>query len=165
VSWVTKTRQRIRWLWDRARNERASPKQIGWAVGLGAFVGCTPPIGLHGWMAVGLATVLRLNRLFCFIGSRVGNWLMMPFIAIASIQTSHFIRTGTFMALSKDNVLDQGKTVILDWLLGTIPVGGLIGLLAGILAYYLAKRRKPAAPLEPSSESPPSGSPAPRQEG
>ena len=60
-------------LWERARREHSSPREIGLAVGVGAFVACTPLIGFHLWLALGFATLLKLNRLWAMIGSRLST--------------------------------------------------------------------------------------------
>ena len=168
---------KIKRLWTLARSERASPREIGWAVAIGAFAGCTPAVGFHGWLAVGLATLCRKNRLFAWLGARISNLVFLPFIALAEVQISHRLRTGTWVNIDRHHVLDQAPSLLLDWCLGTIPVGLAIGLVMGLLAYAVARlrdtrRRRAAAlaesvaaaavtPPTPSGLQPPSsGSPA-----
>jgi uncharacterized protein (DUF2062 family) len=150
--------RRFRVLWRVATTERATPRQVALAVGLGAFVGSTPVIGLHGWIAVGLATVLRLNRLYAFLGSRVSSPVVLPFIVIAEIELAHRVRCGEFIALTRSNVLEQAKGLLLDWCIGTIPVGLAVGALTGALGYLITRTRLRA--LRSTSECPPSSSPA-----
>jgi uncharacterized protein (DUF2062 family) len=147
AGWYAKMQQRTRTLWLAAKTERASPQQIGWAFGVGVFAGCTPAMLLHGWIALGLATLLKLNRLFCWIGSRVSNFMILPWIILAEIQLSHRIRTGEFLELTKDEAVKAGPTLLLDWCLGTIPVGGGLAVVLGFVAYGLAvaRARKRAA--------------------
>jgi uncharacterized protein (DUF2062 family) len=168
--------EKIKRLWSLANSERASPREIGWAVGMGAFVGCTPAVGIRPWLAIGLATLLRKNRLFAYLGSHTSNILFMPFIALAEVQLSHRARTGVWVDIDRDHILEQAPTLLLDWCLGTIPVGLILGLLLGLLAYALARhrdtRKRNAAPERaeepaevptptPSGAQPPSsGSPA-----
>jgi uncharacterized protein (DUF2062 family) len=153
-TWLSRIRQRIRWLWDRARNERASPKEIAWAVGVGVFAGCTPALGFHTWVAVGLATLFRVNRLFSFLGSRIANIVTLPFIALAEIQLAHRVRTGEFLALTPKDVLEQGRGLLLDWCLGTIPVGATLGAIAGVITWRIALRRARARSLQAQKEAP-----------
>jgi len=133
--------EKIRLLWKLAKSERATPREIGWAVAIGAFAGCTPAVGVHGPVAMGLATLARKNRLFAWLGSRISNMLMLPFIALAEVQISHRIRTGAFVDLTRENILDQAPHLLLDWCLGMFPVGGAFGLVMGLGAYALAHRR------------------------
>ena len=44
--------EKIKRLWKLAKSERASPREIGWAVAIGAFAGCTPAVGVHGRLAM-----------------------------------------------------------------------------------------------------------------
>jgi uncharacterized protein (DUF2062 family) len=135
--------QKIKALWLLAKNERAAPNEIFWAVFIGAFAGCTPAVGIHGAIAIGLATLFRKNRLFAWLGSRISNMVFLPFIAYAEVQVAHRIRRGTWveMTVDRDRALEQAGQLLLDWCLGTIPVGIVIGTLVGLLGYAWAKRR------------------------
>jgi uncharacterized protein len=172
--------EKLRLLWKLAKSERASPREIGWAVAIGAFAGCTPAVGFHGPLAMGLATLARKNRLFAWFGSRISNMVFLPFIALAEIQASHRVRTGAWLVVDRERILEQAPHMLLDWCLGLLPVGGVIALAMGLLAYVLARRRdrrrerqereqqvRPSAPAAatmprtPSELPPPSsGSPA-----
>ena len=133
--------ERLRALWILALNERATPREIGLAVGLGAAVGCTPLIGLHGWIAVGLATIFRLSRLWTFMGSRNANFITIPWIALAEVQLAHRVRTGEWAPLSVDTAVDHAKELLLDWCLGMIPIAIVVGGLLGSLAFAIARAR------------------------
>lgn len=133
--------EKLKLLWQLAKSERATPRQIGWAVAIGAFAGCTPAVGIHGPLAMGLATLARKNRLFAWLGSRVSNVVFLPFIALAEVQLAHRLRTGTFVDLTRENILAQAPHLLLDWCLGTFPVGAAMGLVTGLLAYTFARRR------------------------
>ena len=133
---------KLRQLWQLARTERATPRQIGWAVAVGVFVGCTPAVGFHGGLAVTCATFLRLNRLWAFIGSRTSAFFILPFITYAEVEVAHRLRTGAWITLDREHVLVQAKELLLDWFVGTLPVGGLLALLLGVLAYEVARRRQ-----------------------
>ncbi len=158
---------RLRTLWRLARSERAAPHQVALALGLGAFVGSTPAVGFHGWLAVGAATALRLNRFYAFLGSRVSSPVVLPFIVLAEIELAHRVRCGAYVALDRHHVLAQAKTLLLDWTLGALPVGLLVGLLTGALGFAIAKvrdarlRSKLLRDPRSTSECPRSDSPAP----
>lgn len=148
--------ERLKTLWKLAKSERASPREIGLAVALGAFAGCTPAVGLHGWLAIGLATLLKKNRLFCWLGSRVCNIVTLPFIVYAEVQVSHRARTGVWLDLTPQRALDEAGMLLLDWCLGTLPVGGALALLLGGGAWAFAssrqkKRRARSADDEPGA--------------
>jgi uncharacterized protein len=160
---------RARRLWDRARREHSTPREIAFAVSVGVFAGCMPFLGFRGGIAVGLATLLRLNRLWAFAGSRL---LILPLfvgIGFCEIESGHRLRTGAWAALSTADVAARGSELLTDWLIGTPAVGGGVAALAGIVTYAAARRwrwgvtpgtRGGSRPS--SSESPPSAPPTPR---
>ena len=168
--------QKILLLWQLAKSERAAPREIGWAVAIGAFVGCTPAVGLSPWIAVGLATLLKKNRLFCYLGSHTSNILVTPFITLAEIQLAHRVRTGAWIDLDRAHVIDQAPALLLDWCIGAVPVGLTVSAALGFAAYGIARRRDArraralaraneegaaATPPSPAELPPPSsGSPA-----
>ena len=144
---------RVRLLVRRAKNERATPREVGEAVFLGVFAGCSPAVGVHGPIALALATMLRRNRLYAFLGSRVSNVVILPFIVLAEVQASHVIRTGHLAALSRDRVLEEAPSLLLDWILGSVLVGFALGLVVGWVAYMWAKWRA-ARPRKVARELP-----------
>ncbi len=132
---------KLKLLWQLAKSERATPREIGWAVAIGAFAGCTPAVGVHGPVAMGLATLARKNRLFAWLGSRISNVFFLPFIILTEIQLAHRIRTGAFVDLAREDILAQAPHLLLDWCLGTFPVGAALGVVMGLGAYAFAHRR------------------------
>jgi uncharacterized protein (DUF2062 family) len=135
--------EKLKTLWMLAMNERASQNEIFWAVFIGAFAGCTPAVGFHGPLSLGLATLFKKNRLFAWLGSRISNMVFLPFIAYAEVQIAHRIRTGAWveMTVDRNRALEQAGQLLLDWCLGTIPVGIVIGALTGLLGLAWARRR------------------------
>ena len=114
---------------------------IGLAVAMGVFAGCTPALGFHGGLAVGLATLARLNRLWAFIGSRVSNFVIMPWIILGEVQLAHRVRTGNWLTITLEEAPDRAPELLLDWCLGTLPVGGGLAVIFGFVAYGLSRRR------------------------
>lgn len=154
--------RKIKRLWHLAKNERATPREIGWAVGLGVFIGCTPALGFHTVVVLAAASLFKLNRLFAWIGSRSSNALILPFIILLEIQVAHLLRTGSWATIDwrsirLDRAFEQLAPLLLDWFLGTIPVGGFLGAVFGLLAYRLARardrRRAAAAALQESEQT------------
>lgn len=147
-------------LWRAALLERATPAGIAGSVALGVFMGCTPFVGIHAGLALVAATVFRLNRLWAVVGSRISFLPLLTFIALAEIETSHRLRTGEWAPLTRASVLEHGHEWLLDWCLGSIPVGALFALVVGAVAYAVAARREVLRPRRPAPAPPPSsGSP------
>jgi len=160
--------EKIKLLWKLAKSERASPREIGWAVFIGAFAGCTPAVGVHGPLAMALATIFKKNRLFAWLGSRISNMVFLPFIALAEVQVAHRLRAGTWLDLDRQHALDRAGELLLDWCLGTIPVGFAIGGVMGLGAWGLAHRRDTrraratgSAPAPASASASASATPSP----
>jgi uncharacterized protein (DUF2062 family) len=151
---------RLRTLWEWAKREHASPREVGWSVAIGVFCGCTPFIGLHMWMALGITTLFRLNRLWSFIGSRVSTSVMLYVIAFSEIELGHRLRSGAWVRMGPRQVFDHARQLFGDWLIGSVMVGAVLGALLGLLAFALTRRavsrRRLARSPEPTSGSPPS---------
>lgn len=168
LSWRA-LRERSRELVRRLLNERATPKEVGQAVAIGVFMGTSPALGLHGWLAIGMATLLRRNRLFAFVGSRVSFFLIMPWIVLAEIETAHWLRFRSFAPIEHEHILAEASTYVLDWCLGWLVVGPVSSVVLGLATVPLwawwsarsgtrqAKELTPDTPLPlppPSSGSP-----------
>lgn len=126
-------------LWERAKKEHSSPRELGLSVGVGAFVACTPLLGLHAWLALGLATLLRLNRLWTLIASRLSSTPVLAVTTFCEIETAHRLRTGRWVPLALHEAMEHGRELLGDWILGTVIVGGVVALCAGFLAYGIAR--------------------------
>jgi uncharacterized protein (DUF2062 family) len=156
----------LRKLYHRARDlglqalrEHTTPRELAFSVGLGVLIGCTPFIGFHIWIALGLATLFRLNRVWAMVGSRVSFFLVFPWIVLAEIQLAHRVRTGHWAPITAREVMDHRGEYLLDWSLGVVPVGLALALAVGSLAYLVARWRT-LTPRMPSPAPPPSsGSP------
>jgi uncharacterized protein (DUF2062 family) len=153
--------EKLKRLWVLATSERATAREIGWAVAIGVFAGCTPALGFHGLLAIALATLLKKNRLFAWLGSRISNMFVLPFVVLAEVQLAHRVRQGTWATLDRKHILSEAPNLLFDWFLGTIPVGLLLAVVFGFAAWALVRRRerlKPKTPDEDPQSS--SGSPA-----
>ena len=155
----------IRRLWERAIHEHSSPAEIGWSIGIGGLVASTPLVGLHMWLAMGLATLFHKNRVWAFVGSRLSSSPILACIVFAEIEIAHRIRTGAYAPLSLEGAVAHGRELLLDWILGTILVAPIVGAVVGLVAWRLATRWANRAALaesrRPSLECPPSGPPSP----
>jgi uncharacterized protein (DUF2062 family) len=142
-------------VWDRARDEHSTPREIGWSVAVGVFSGCTPFLGLHMWIALGLATVFRLNRLWSLLGSRVSFTPIFAALTFCEIESGHCLRTGSWAALSANDATTHGRQLLGDWLLGAALLGGVLAAVLGLAAYGVARRHAAnALEKKPLAQSP-----------
>jgi uncharacterized protein len=109
-------------------------------VAIGVFAGCTPFLGLHMWIAIALATLLGLNRLWAFAGSRVSFVPVFTAIAFCELEVGHRLRAGGWLSLAPHDAVVRGRGLIGDWLLGAVLLGGLLAIALGLAAYFVARR-------------------------
>jgi uncharacterized protein (DUF2062 family) len=148
---LTRLFRGLRGLFLLALRERATPRETGLSVAVGAFSSSTPFVGFHIWMALGLATVLRLNRLWAALGSRASPPPVLALLAFSQVQLAHRLRTGHWVPLAVHEILAHSRELFLDWLLGTPLVGGAYAAALGLLAYVVARRRAAMAAADPAS--------------
>lgn len=161
--------EKTKLLWRLAISERATPREIFWSLFIGAFAGCTPAMGFHGIFAVALATLFKKNRLFAWLGARISNVIMLPFIVLLEVQIAHRIRVGEWLKLDAESVKtiirENPYELLLDWLIGMWPVGLVLGTSCGALGYVLAalrdRRKAREATRTPAELPAPSSEPLP----
>ena len=143
-------------LWHRAVEEHARPREVGIAVGLGLFACCSPILGFHSFIAVGLATLFRVNRLWALVFSQASIFgLLRAPIMFSEIQIGHHVRAGAWLSIPLRQIMSQAPSLFLDWTIGCIPVGGGISILGGLVAYEVARRRPVQASVTPGTPLPP----------
>jgi hypothetical protein len=130
----------LRALLEHAKNENSSPHQVGFSVAAGVFTGFTPFIGFHIWIALAIATVFRLNRLWAALGSHASPLPIFVWASFCEIQLGHRLRAGTWIALSPHQAFAQRNQLFGDWLLGSSLVASGLAVIAGFVAYALAVR-------------------------
>jgi uncharacterized protein (DUF2062 family) len=153
---VSRSLDLARNLWHRARREHSSPREIGLSVAVGAFIACTPLVGLHLWLALGFATILKLNRLWAMIGSRLSTTPVFLVTTFAEIQLGHHLRTGGWAEISLHQALSKGRELALDWSIGSIIIGAGVAAGAGLVATALARRWERVNPRALEALRPPS---------
>jgi predicted LPLAT superfamily acyltransferase/uncharacterized protein (DUF2062 family) len=105
-----------------------SPLKVGFAVGLGILIGCTPLIGLHTLIVASLGFLLRLNVTYLWLGSQVSLPFLLPFVIWASVSLGRPI-TG----------IEEGS-IPLNWAVGSLALGTLLGSLVGTVTGLAVKR-------------------------
>jgi uncharacterized protein (DUF2062 family) len=158
--WLAALTSGARALWQRALREHATPRQIAFAVAVGSFVAFTPFIGFHIWIALGLASLLRLNRLWAMLGSHLSPPPIFFPASVLQIQLGHRLREGSWIPMTVHDVASHGRLLLVDWLLGTVFVAGPIAAVLGIGTYFAARRWQALRPRSPDAAPPESsGSP------
>ncbi len=131
----------------------SSNRELALALALGALVAPTPVLGLHTWMAVGLALLLRVNRLAAFAGSNLANPVTMAPLVWADIEIgARLLGRDAPDWPGRGEVWSRlGRLYVEAW------VGSLaLGLALAALTWTLARLLLPRLRREPQSGSPPS---------
>jgi uncharacterized protein (DUF2062 family)/SAM-dependent methyltransferase len=132
-------------------HQHATPLRLGSAVAVGVLVGCTPFFGLHVWIGLGLALLLRLNKLAVFLGSQISIPPLAPLLGYASVQVGARLVTGrgvhlTVADFSLSRLPALLRDFLLHWTIGGLVVGAAIALPAlGVVAALVQLRRSRAA--------------------
>jgi uncharacterized protein (DUF2062 family) len=145
--------KRARDLWEKARNEATTPRQTGVAVGVGVLACFSPILWSHVPLALLLASVFRVNRVWAALGSQVPSLfgLLRPFIVLLEIELAHRIRTGEWVDLDWRRAVSEAPRLFFDLCVGAGILGVGVALLAGGGAYLYARRRNGRAPTPASA--------------
>lgn len=140
-------RRRWRELWARLLAEHSGPLRLGLAVGLGIVIGCSPFFGLHLWIGLGLAVLLRLNKVAVFFGAQISIPPLAPVIGFASVQLGALILQGHPLHLAPaDFALARLPTLLrsffLAWLLGGLLLGLALAAPTSLLIAALVRWRR-----------------------
>lgn len=140
-------RRRLAAWWRRLLAEHASPRRLAAAVFVGAIVGCTPLFGFHLPICLGLAYLLKLNKVTVYAAANVSIPPLVPFIAVGSIEAGHRLLWGRWLGLSLAEVRHQAPEVVAarflaDWLVGALVLGAALGAALATVVYAVAERRR-----------------------
>jgi uncharacterized protein (DUF2062 family)/2-polyprenyl-3-methyl-5-hydroxy-6-metoxy-1,4-benzoquinol methylase len=119
---------------------QSEPRQLGAAVAVGVAIGMTPFFGLHLIICVGAAVLLRLNALLVYAAAHVSIPPLIPFIALACVQTGHFVLHGRFLPLTSESAAELRGSFFVDWVVGALVCGAAIGIPLGLGVATLAGR-------------------------
>jgi uncharacterized protein (DUF2062 family)/ubiquinone/menaquinone biosynthesis C-methylase UbiE len=110
------------------------------AIGLGAFIGCSPFYGFHLLICWTAGSLFGLNRLKLYLAANISNPLFAPFLVFSELQSGAWIRSGKFHALTVETVktLDPWRLAA-DLLVGSGFIGGLVGIVAATLTYFCVR--------------------------
>lgn len=115
-----------------------SPKKKAFSIALGIFIGLTPLWGLHTFIVIFLALILKLNKTLAFTFSNISLPPFIPFIIFASIQLGNYIldqnQTINLANITSDfEVLKHLKTYIV----GSFFLATITSIILGIISYFL----------------------------
>ena len=132
--------KRLRALISVLGHESNTPAQLGFAIGVGAFIGTSPWIGFHWLIAIYAATRFRLNRLATLVATNVSFGPMTAVWAIASVWLGSKMLGRDFIIPNTTNFEVLAKTLstaLGAWVLGSLVIGIVFGFALGYPAKWL----------------------------
>jgi len=108
------------------------------AVFLGIFIGALPLLAAHTIVIIYIAHRFHINKVAAVAASQL---CMPPVIPIICIQTGYYFRNGVFLLdLSWKRWLLEIHERVWEWLIGSLLIGPVLGLLVGSVVYWMAAR-------------------------
>lgn len=132
---------RVQGLAAEVLREHASPARLALAVGVGALIGSSPLVGLHAILALGVASVARLNRIAAFAGSNVSIGPLMPLLFAAELAVGSRILGVAGPAAWPTSPLAAFTVAARVLWLGWLVVGASVALLLGVVTFLAARAR------------------------
>jgi glycosyltransferase involved in cell wall biosynthesis len=110
-----------------------SPEKLALSCGLGVFLGTLPLIACQAIVTLAAANYLRLNKYAALGASQISN---IPIVPAMCIEAGYFIRHGRFLTeISMKTLGYQCLERILEWIIGALILGPLMGLVAAVIIY------------------------------
>ena len=136
----------------RLVHEHTDPVQLGVAVGLGVLIGCSPFFGVQTLVGLGLAWILRLNRVAVLLGLQISVPPLTPFVLFADAQLGALSLRGQWLPLSVEAMRAVRSFREVADLLGVLVLGGAIlgavlAVVSGLATTFVIRRwRRAPAP-------------------
>src|SRR5438552_3250479 len=92
ASRIARARARVHAWLGALLDEHSSPGRLAAAALVGAIVGVTPFFGLHLPLCVGLAWLLRLNKVTVYAAANISIPPTAPFLGYAAVQVGARLR-------------------------------------------------------------------------
>ncbi len=137
--------------WQTLRNfcrESSSPFWLAVAVWLGIFLGALPLIACHTIVIIYVSFRFHLNKVAAVAASQ---FCMPPVVPVLCIEVGYYLRTGHLLLdLSWERWLSEIHHRLWDWLLGSLIVGPILGLIGATFVYLVARKFEARAMKEVS---------------
>jgi uncharacterized protein (DUF2062 family)/SAM-dependent methyltransferase len=142
--------RRLRRVFYDLRTEWTGPRRDAAALGVGIFIGCSPFYGFHLLLVWSVGWLLRLNRLKMYLAANISNPLLSPVLVLSEVQVGAWARRHEYHELSLSAIRTTTAWVYGgDLLLGSVIVGGMLGLTIAAATYATAGMSRSGDPLAP----------------
>jgi uncharacterized protein (DUF2062 family) len=148
-----RVRKRIHELWLKLLAEHAAPSRLAAAVFVGCVVGTSPFLGLHFFICLFFAFVLRLNKVVVYAAANISIPPIAPLLAFASAQLGERLLYGRWLSFASAEFRARPLSSIaqeffLTWLVGGLVLGMMIGAVCGAIVYIALSRRRVADAID-----------------
>ena len=118
--------------------QHSSPSLLAAAVWTGLFLGTLPLIACHTIVILYVAHRCHLNKVAAVGASQ---FCCPPVVPVLSIEAGHFLLYGSFLTnISIKQLTLELHLRLFEWLVGSLVVGPVLGLIGGTIVYITAKR-------------------------
>ena len=125
--------------------ESSSPLALGVAVAFGVVCGSSPFLGIHSLIALGLATLLRLNRPATFLGSLISTPpAAVPLYALTYAVGSFLLHGHAQRPDPSLPLATLARNAFQELLVGGLVVGAALGLFLGAITFLIVRARRRA---------------------
>jgi uncharacterized protein (DUF2062 family) len=138
--WVNWKRS-LRLLYLRLLRLKGHPREVAGGMAIGVFVGMTPTVPLHTFLAVSIAFLLKKSKLAAAAGVWISNPLLLPWVYILDYKVGRVIlgKNVPPFAVSDFSI---SHLIKLGWEISCpLFIGGFItGLLFAIPSFFIARQ-------------------------
>lgn len=121
--------------------EHTSPVLVAAAVWLGVFLGALPLLACHTIAIIYVAHKLHLNKVIAVAASQI---CMPPLVPALCIELGYFMRHGSWLIdISKQTLISEIDQRLLEYLLGSLVIGPLLGFMVAGMVYVIHVNLKP----------------------
>jgi glycosyltransferase involved in cell wall biosynthesis len=120
----------------RTLSKNTSPTRLAVSAGMGVLIGTLPLVGFWTITVLFTANYFGLSKITALSSNQLCNHPIVPALCI---ELGYFFRHGRFLTEFSLNTLGyQGLERILEWLIGSLVLAPVFGLLTGGLVFILA---------------------------
>ncbi|MCJ7615152.1 MAG: DUF2062 domain-containing protein [Desulfobacterales bacterium] len=133
-------REKIRQFIIRFKELNGDPHYVALGMAIGVFISVTPTIPFHTAIALALAFILRGSKAAAAIGVWFSNPLTIPLFYKGSYDVGMYILGNSApFNIEYESILELLKLGA-DVTIAMITGGVILGILPGILAYFITRR-------------------------
>lgn len=121
----------------------ATPREVSEGFAIGTFIAFTPTLGFHTWIALGLATLLKKNKIATLIGAYLTNPItVIPVFYFNFRLGEYLIGRDQAMAFNHEillNIAQLGSNILIPLWIGSLAVA----IPTTVVSYYLSLKLYP----------------------